>query len=140
MGDISRRLSRAEFKCKCQSCGFATVDIGLVGILEEVATHFERKRNADRVFIMINSACRCREYNEVVQKRSNPRYVPYTSNSRHMYGMAVDFYLVMQRGRIKAKIDPKMVVSYLDKTYPKSLGLGYYPTFTHVDVGERRRW
>lgn len=38
MGDISKHFSRREFLCKC---GFATVDVELVAVLEDVREHFD---------------------------------------------------------------------------------------------------
>ena len=140
MGDISKRLSRWEFECKCKQCGFAAVDIHLVSLLEEIADYFDRLTNASRIYIVINSACRCREHNEEAQKKADKNYKPYTSRSRHMFGMAVDFWLLMERYRTRKKIDPSLVADYIENKYSNKFGLGRYTTFTHLDVGPRRRW
>lgn len=139
MGDLSKRLSRHEFACHC-GCGFAAADKELIELLEETADHFDRLLNAHRIYIIINSGCRCREYNEIVQKQVRKSYVPYSSRSMHLKGMAADFYLILLRYKTKKKIDPGEVIAYLHKEYPKAYGLGCYPTFTHLDVGKRRRW
>ncbi len=143
MGDLSARLSRREFACRC-GCGFATVDIANIPVLEDLADHFQTKYMGERCFIIINSGCRCREYNEAVQKKAfkarGQIYVPYTSKSRHMWGDAIDFYLVMRTIHADFKVNPLEVYDYLDNRFSKSLGLGRYVAFTHLDQGPRRRW
>jgi uncharacterized protein YcbK (DUF882 family) len=144
MGDISDRLSRHEFACKC-GCGFQTVDIGNPPALEDVADHFQSLHLAARCYIIIDSGCRCVEHNETVQKEAFKKrgqvYAPYSSRSRHMQGLAVDFHLVIKmHSGTKFKVDPAEVYRYLDKKYYRSCGLGKYVTFTHLDQGPFRRW
>ena len=54
MGDLSEHFSRAEFECRC-SCGYNTVDYGLIMVLEQARRHFNQP-------IKINSGCRCPTY------------------------------------------------------------------------------
>jgi uncharacterized protein YcbK (DUF882 family) len=109
MGDISENFSRAEFKCKC-GCGFDTVDIDLVRLLEAIRAHFDRR-------ITINSGCRCAPYN------SSSR-VNGSTSSQHLYGRAAD--IVVDR------VDPALVYELADQMGIG--GAGRYNSFTHVDT------
>ena len=42
MGDLSKNLSRAEFKCNCGACDYDTVDYELVAVLQDVREFFNR--------------------------------------------------------------------------------------------------
>lgn len=141
MGDVSKRLSRSEFACKC-GCGFAAVDCELLDVLEDVADWFQRKHVANRCRIIITSGCRCVEHNEHVHKKIHPKYKPYSSKSKHVHGMAADFYLDIQRQDHKFKVDPGKVARYLVDQYPGRYGIGRgYTSFTHIDVRQKAaRW
>ena len=109
MGDLSKNFSRHEFECKC-GCGFDEVDLSLVCLLQGLRDHFGKP-------VVITSACRCHEHNELVGG---------SPNSKHKEGIAAD---------IKVKgVSPKDVQLYLEKRYVGDLGIGSYSTFTHVDV------
>ena len=125
MGDLSRYFDRSEFACKC-GCGFQTVDVDLLNLLMMV-------RNKFGASVTINSACRCLEYNEEVQHKANKHYVPYSSKSNHMQGVAAD---IVVKG-----IDQGYVYAYLDAAFPMSHGIGKYKSFTHIDIRENKaRW
>ena len=116
MGDISNNFSRAEFKCRC-NCGFSTVDVTLINVLELVREQF----NAP---ITINSACRCEEHNA---------HIGGSYGSKHKQGIAAD---IMVKG-----IDPTDVYKFIDSHMPNSYGIGKYDTFTHIDVRTNKaRW
>lgn len=116
MGDLSPHFDRAEFACKC-GCGFDSVDMELVKVLEEVREQFERP-------ITVNSGCRCKQHNE---------YVGGVVKSWHLYGKAADI--------VVWGVYPEYVADYLEDVYPDKYGIGRYRTFTHVDVRENRaRW
>lgn len=104
---ISEHFNRSDFACHC-GCGFDTVDVELIRILEEVWDFVGGIKR-------INSGCRCAEYNKRVGG------VP---KSQHVVGRAADIPLD----------DPEAVYNYLNEKYPKSLGLGLYHTFLHVDT------
>ncbi len=88
MGDLTKRLSRSEFACRC-GCGFDTVDHALPYILEEAADYFEDTIiRAVRVRIHINSGCRCPEYN---------REIGGSEKSQHTLGRAADFTLSIEK-------------------------------------------
>jgi uncharacterized protein YcbK (DUF882 family) len=74
-----------------------------------------------------------RPHNEEIQKKYNPDYVPFSSNSQHMNGIAAD---IVVRG-----IPADDVYGYLDAKYPGTYGLGRYNGRTHADVRKSRaRW
>ena len=109
---LSRHFKREEAACKC-GCGFQTADIDLVKILEKIRYHFN-------VPVIINSWCRCTKYNKLIGG---------ANKSQHLFGTAADFTV--------SGVSPEAVQEYL-KNWKG--GLGSYKTFTHVDVGTKRRW
>jgi len=124
MGDITKYFSRKEFECRC--CDFATVDVELIEVLQTLRYKFNKP-------VTITSACRCREYNEVVQKKANSNYVAYSSKSKHMQGIAADI--------VVEEVSASDVYRYLDSTYPHRFGIGKYDEFTHIDVrSNKSRW
>lgn len=116
MGDLSAHFSRSEFACSC-NCGSDTVDSELLRVLEELRGHFG-------AVITITSAHRCWKHN---------RAVGGSEASQHLQGRAADIQV--------SGISPKVVQDYLKLMYPRSLGIGSYDTFTHVDTrAGRARW
>ena len=73
MGDLSKDFSRSEFACGC-GCGFATVDVKLLELLQVIRAHFKKP-------VAITSGCRCNEYNEKVGG---------SYGSKHKQGIAAD--------------------------------------------------
>jgi uncharacterized protein YcbK (DUF882 family) len=108
MSRISEHFSRSEFACNC-GCGFDTVDTDTLSILEAVRTHFGKP-------VIINSGCRCPDYN---------RRVGGAPNSQHTFGRAADIRVV--------GVEPDAVYDWLAANFP-SASLGRYSTFTHVDT------
>lgn len=116
MGDISKHFDRSEFACKC-GCGFDTVDVGLIDVLEKVRTYFD-------VPVIINSACRCDSHN---------RNEGGSDQSQHKLGRAADIVVNL--------VDSSIVQEFLMSEYPDSLGIGCYDTFTHIDSRNGKgRW
>ena len=116
MGDLCEYFSRSEFECSC-GCGFDTVDIETLKVLEDVRHHFGRP-------VVINSACRCSSYNKEIGG---------SNKSQHVLGRAVDI--------VVSGIDACDVSNYLEHTYPHKYGIGVYPNFTHIDTRKKRaRW
>lgn len=116
MNKVSKNFSRHEFACQC-GCGFSTVDVELIGVLEVVRERFNQP-------VSINSACRCTEHNE----RIGGSY-----GSKHKQGIAADI-------RVK-NIDPAEVYEFLNNHMPHSYGIGKYSSFTHIDVRSKKaRW
>ena len=125
MNKLNNYFSRSEFACKC-GCGFNTIDVELLRLLTKVREYFNEP-------VTITSGCRCREYNEEVQRIENENYVPYSSKSKHMQGIAAD---------IKVKnVTPAAVYEFINNYAPNKYGLKAYNSFTHVDVRENKvRW
>ena len=138
---ISYHFSRSEFACKC-GCGFDTVDVELIKVLEDTAEYFREKMKASYIMVLINSGCRCTEHNDKIQKQYNPNYIKGTSKSTHLSGQGADFRLKALIGRDKIVIPASDVVEYLVKKYPDKYGIGRYTGRTHIDVktGQARRW
>lgn len=113
---LSRYFSRAEFACKC-GCGFNTVDVELLAVLEDVREHFNTP-------VIITSGCRC-WYNN--QKAGG------ATNSKHLKGNAADF--------VVKDVHEDRVATYLEEKYPDKYGIGRYEGRTHIDVRDKKgRW
>lgn len=114
MGDLTENFDRDEFACKC-GCGFDDIDMRVVRLCQMVRDFFESP-------VTITSGCRCQSHNRDVG--GSPR-------SQHLVGFAAD---------IKARhVPPSVVHEYCESLDPG--GLGYYPTFTHIDVrDDKARW
>ena len=118
MERISRDFVREEFECHC-GCGFDTVDIELISIVQDIRDMFERP-------IVITSGCRCKKYNERIGG---------SENSQHTIGRAADLYVASEH------ITPKDVYNYLCEKYSDEYGFGLYDSFVHVDSrNEKARW
>ena len=114
---ISPHFGVWEFKCKDNS-RVIVLDKALVELLEIIRLHYNKP-------LHINSGYRTVQYNALL-KNSSPK-------SQHILGKAADIWL--------NDISPKQLYSWLDSSYPNSLGIGIYDTFVHVDVREgKSRW
>jgi len=112
---VSKHFFRDEFKCFC--CNFATVDVELIEVLEDVR---ERFRNP----VIINSGSRCESHNKSVGG---------SSNSKHTQGIAADI--------VVKDVEADMVQRYLINKYPDKYGIGVYLEFTHIDIrSDKARW
>jgi len=113
---LSEHFKRKEFECQC-GCGYDTVDHELILVLEDLRVYFSRP-------IMINSGCRCMEYNQKVGG---------SANSLHIEGKAADIRVT--------GIHENAVADYLEFMYPDKYGIGRYRYRTHIDVRENKaRW
>ena len=72
-----KHFKKEEFTCKC-GCGQNNISYRLVGILEEIRTHFGNNP------VIITSGCRCAKHN---------KNVGGVSSSQHIFGKATDFYI-----------------------------------------------
>lgn len=109
MTELSPHFRRAEFACS-DGCGFDTVDAELLTVLERVRRYFDAP-------VVITSGCRCVAHNADIGG---------AENSQHVLGRAADIQV--------EGVDPEQVVRYLEQLYPHRLGIGLYPTWTHVDT------
>lgn len=135
MGDLSQRLSRSEFACRC-GCGFDTVDSELVLNLEQIANHFfVVGSGVERIMLHINSGNRCVKHNDEVLLKYDPTYVPGSSRSQHLYGRAADFRMECKYSNGSRVIIPATVVAdYLEERYRGIHGIGRYNGRTHYDT------
>lgn len=114
-GYLSPHFHESEFKCRhCKKLHSNGVPKELLDILEDVREQFGKP-------VKVLSGYRCPTHN---------RNVGGAKNSQHMRGIAADIYI--------EGVSSDDVFSYLAK---HEGGLGWYPTFTHVDVrGNAARW
>jgi hypothetical protein len=139
MGDLTKNLSRHEFECEC-GCGFDTIDFSTVLMIQGAVDHFSSVYNAP-VKVSITGPNRCKEHNEVVQKKYNPNYVPYSSKTQHLEARAADIKIFYLRGGDWVAVEPLEMYKYFDEKYPKDIGLGLYHNRVHVDSrGYTARW
>jgi uncharacterized protein YcbK (DUF882 family) len=121
MSKISAHFDRQEFACQCGKCPQSkdpTVDVKLIGMLEELRSRFDAP-------ITVTSGVRCKSHNEAIGGRAF---------SKHLEGKASD---VIVKG-----VHSHTVYKYLTERYPDSFGFGKYNTFTHIDCrsGRAARW
>lgn len=128
MGDLSPNLSRHEMACQC-GCGFDTVDVDLVRVLQGACNHFADVKNA-KVTIKVTGPNRCEAHNAAVPGAS--------PNSQHIYARAADFKLYADGVQIPAS----EVYDYLCGAYPGRYGFGLYSNRVHADTrtGGPARW
>ena len=122
MGDLTRNLSRHEFKCRC-GCDFDTVDIKLAPAIQDSANFFEIRDDID-VRITITGPNRCEKCNSMTPGAS--------ATSQHIYGRAADYKLFNRK--TGEQIDPDRVAQYLEKKYEGKWGIGRYSNRNHLDT------
>lgn len=110
MTQLSKNLSRSEFKCNCGQCDYDTVDAELVSVIQDVRDHFN-------MAITITSGNRCPTHN---------KNVGGAKSSYHLRGRAAD---ILVKG-----IEQHKVYTYLVDKYQDKYGIGKYKTFTHIDT------
>jgi uncharacterized protein YcbK (DUF882 family) len=125
MGDLSPNLSRHEMACRC-GCGFDTVDVELVDVIQGTVDHFEDVYHT-QVILVITGPNRCIMHNLEVTRDPNSR-------SQHTKARAMDFKLFMIVDGKKTQIHPDEVAIYLEEWYPDKYGIGRYSNRTHLDT------
>lgn len=123
LGNLSKNLSRSEFSCRC-GCGFDTVDIKLVEMLQSACDHFAAEYNT-KVMIDITGPNRCRSHNVFVTKN-------ISSDSQHIYGRAADHKIYTYTCDEWMQVPPGVVFNYYGDHYP-SCGRGLYINRVHLD-------
>lgn len=132
MGDLTKNLSRHEFKCGCGECARTPVDMALPLAIQACSEHFfveEYKRvgaKLERVAVHITSGYRCLKHN---------RDIGSHDYSAHVFGMAADHWMewVYHEGPRK-RIPDELIADYYEVVYPNKYGVGRYSTWTHFDV------
>ena len=119
MTHVSKHFRREEFLCRCGNCGFDTVDIELIKLLENIRAHFG---NRD---VQVNSGCRCEAHNKAEGG---------SKKSQHLYGRAADIFIMA--------VPPATIAAYIDSKWPNKYGVGIYNSWIHIDSrsGPAARW
>lgn len=108
---------KIDKKLTCSCCPGKDILPEAYIVLELVRNHFNQP-------VIITSGYRCVNYNRSIGGRLQ---------SQHVKGKAVDI--------VVKNTSSRAVYDFLDDLFPDSLGLGYYPNFTHVDIRPRKaRW
>jgi uncharacterized protein YcbK (DUF882 family) len=138
---LTKNISRYEMACQC-GCGFDASDYELLMVAQDSADFFMHRDKASRVRMLIKSGNRCVEHNEEIQKKYNKDYVPFSSDSQHIHGKAIDYVLETWNGMHWVRISTDELATYLDKKYPGTYGIGkYWSGRIHLDVRvAKARW
>lgn len=133
MGDLTKNLSRKEFKCRC-GCGWDTVDFELPLTIQAAADYFVEVYQADKAIVEITSGNRCLAHNE-----ATPGAAP---KSQHLFARAADHKIYLDFGRERILVDTDELADYYHEQNPNRFGIGRYPNGrVHLDTrGERFRW
>ena len=109
MEKLSKNFSREEFACKDQ-CGFDTVDVGLLDLIQRVRDHYGKP-------VIIHCACRCLAHNAALGREDT---------SQHTKARAIDFHI--------ESIPHEDIYIWIDNGVLKGkCGLGIYPWGVHID-------
>lgn len=112
MGNLSENYNHKDFACKCPQCkGEYRIHLGLVGILEMIATHFKKRPR-------ILAGFYCEAYTEKLQ---------HEKLSYHSKGKAVNITL--------EGVPAAEVFKFAEKLEGVD-GLGFYPeeNMVHIDT------
>ena len=131
-------FTRKEAACQC-GCKFDVMDYELILMLEDGRSHFSSIYG--KVKIEATGWNRCVTHNEEIQKKYVKNYVPFSSESQHPKGKAIDHKYFYWKDNEWMQIDSDEVYDYYDNKYPKSCGLGKYKNRTHLDSRSyKARW
>ncbi|OGC33862.1 hypothetical protein A2311_02775 [candidate division WOR-1 bacterium RIFOXYB2_FULL_48_7] len=112
MGNLSENFNHKDFACRCPECrGEYRIHLGLVGILEAIAVHFQKRPK-------IISAFYCEAFNEKLKREKL---------SWHAKGKAVNLAI--------EGIPAAEIFKFAEKTEGIN-GLGFYPeeNMVHIDT------
>ncbi len=113
MGNLSENFNHKDFACKCPECrGEYRIHLGLVGLLEQIAVHFNKRPK-------ILAGFYCEDYLEKLQREKL---------SYHAKGKAANFTI--------DGIPAAEVFKYAE-TLPGVNGLGFYPEENAVHIDTR---
>ncbi|NLX90790.1 MAG: DUF882 domain-containing protein [Firmicutes bacterium] len=111
---VSENFTLREFQCKC-GCQ-------QVKLHSELLKRLQALRTETRRAVVVNSGYRCPAHNKKVSG---------AVSSQHLKGTAADIVIVGLPIAEQRKICEK---------YFADGGIGYAATYTHVDIGPKRRW
>lgn len=113
-----RNFKKEEFACQCKKNGYVGNEFcgGQVWINDELVEGLQVLRNIIKKPIIINSGCRCEEYNKIIGG---------AKNSMHVKGKAVDIRV--------PSLSAKELYNIIEH-HDLFTGRGLYNTFVHVDV------
>lgn len=115
----------SEFACSCGRCGLTAVRPELIAILDKTRAHLG-------VPLQINSGVRCPTRNHLVKGVSTSLHLPSGKGKEEM-GYASD--VTYSNPALRNPLNMCRLYMALESFgRPISLGLGCYPSFTHVDV------
>lgn len=135
MSNLTANISRHEMLCKCGKCTFDVADYELLIVAQDAADFFKHRYRADKVMMIITSGNRCKEHNEIVQLEFDPDYIPFSSNSYHIHGKAMDFKLKIFVNGQWEFIRAYELAQYLDSKYPHKYGvITYWAGRVHLDI------
>ena len=116
-GDLSPHFWASEFACNCGKCEYSTdpqMNPRLIDALEELRDEFGKP-------VTVNSGRRCAAHNKAVGG---------APGSQHLLGNAADIRI--------SGVRPGDVATAA-RTVDAIRGIGWYKTFTHVDVRDAAR-
>lgn len=129
MGDISPHFNRSEFACSC-GCGFDTVDVELIRVLEQARADYTRVHGKCK--IIITGGTRCLKRNSEIGG---------AESSKHLQGIACDHKIKVHDGNSWIDVPPVEVCKYYENKYPDKYGIGKYNSWVHLDIRPKRaRW
>ena len=117
---LSKNLSNEEIACRC-GCGFGET---FGELSPQLVTGFQVLREVLGTPLHINSGCRCYSHNKAIGG---------AAKSQHLRGHALDLSSSEATPEEIAKAAESIPILY-------NGGIGRYDTFTHIDIGRKRRW
>lgn len=114
-----KHFKQSEFACK-DGCGFNSIDLKVVYILERIRSHFGNKP------IVVTSGCRCAKHNKAVGG---------VQGSRHVLGKAADFYIKgVPTNEVLAYCKQLVKQGTLRYTYTGGYKNGQMNGIIHIDI------
>lgn len=118
MGDLSEHFNHKDFVCRCPACRGEEfkIHLGLVGALEQIANHFNKK-------VIVLSGFWCDAYYESLKKERR---------SYHNMGRAVHISI--------EGASPQDIFKFAE-SIPELHGIGLYPNegFVHLDTRPKEK-
>lgn len=119
---MTKNFNIEEFQCKC-GCGLMKISPTIVLICQMIRDKFNKP-------VTVISGCRCDTHNEAVGGVSSSQHKLKGDDLTHACDVIVK------------DIAPRYVYGFLNESFPNTLGVGIYDTFTHFDdrMDRHYRW